>query len=106
MAIREYGPRRPPLPFGLCAGVRQPSADNRCTWPSPPTRWWPASPALANFKAQAAVAILIAVLDTALGDLHGISYLVGFALVTAWVVRDGVTRPLVRARGRPALRRQ
>jgi hypothetical protein len=63
-------------------------------------------PALANFKVQAAVAIPLAVLDTALGDIHGISDLVGFALATAWAVRDGVTRPLVRARARPALRRQ
>jgi hypothetical protein len=37
-------------------------------------------PGLANFRIQAAVVIPLAVLHTALGDIHGLPLLVGFAL--------------------------
>jgi hypothetical protein len=42
------------------------------------TRWW----------RQAALAIPLAVLDTALGDIHGIPYLLGMATGCAWVLSE------------------
>jgi hypothetical protein len=51
-------------------------------------------PQLQRFKLQAAVAIPLAVLDTVLGDIHGLPYLAGLALATAWLVRDGSAQPL------------
>jgi membrane associated rhomboid family serine protease len=45
-------------------------------------------PDLHKFKLQAAVAIPLAILDTALGDIHGVPYLVGLGLGLIWVVRD------------------
>ena len=57
-------------------------------------------PALQRVKLQAAVAIPLAVLDTVLGDIHGLPYVAGLALATEWLVRDGSARPLRRAFGR------
>ncbi len=51
-------------------------------------------PQLQRFRLQAAVAIPLAVLDTVLGDIHGLPYLAGLAVATAWLVRDGSPQPL------------
>jgi hypothetical protein len=51
-------------------------------------------PQLQRFRLQAAVAIPLAVLDTVLGDIHGLPDLAGLALATAWLVRDGSAQPL------------
>lgn len=45
-------------------------------------------------RLQAAVAIPLAVLDTVLGDIHGLPYLAGLTLATAWLVRDRSAQPL------------
>lgn len=45
-------------------------------------------PALRKFKLQATVAIPLALLDTALGDIHGVPYLAGLSLGLIWAVRD------------------
>jgi rhomboid protease GluP len=50
-------------------------------------------PELTRFKIQATVAVPLAVLDTLLGDIHGIPYLAGLAVGTAWLMRDGSARP-------------
>ncbi len=45
-------------------------------------------PRLARWRIHAAVAIPLAILDTALGDIHGVPYLVGLLLGVIWVLRD------------------
>ena len=45
-------------------------------------------PDLHKFKLQAAVAIPLAVLDTAMGDIHGVPYLVGLSLGLIWAARE------------------
>ena len=62
-------------------------------------------PGLANFRIQAAVASPLAVLDTALGDIHGLPLLVGLALGTAWTIRDGAALPVALSRARLSPRR-
>jgi hypothetical protein len=47
-----------------------------------------ADPRLARWWRQAALMIGLAVLDTALGDIHGVPYLLGLALGTAWVLGE------------------
>jgi hypothetical protein len=39
------------------------------------------------------VAIPLAILDTALGDIRGLPFLAGLALATLWLVRDGAVQP-------------
>ena len=51
-------------------------------------------PELQRVRLQAAVAIPLAVLDTVLGDIHGLPYLAGLTLATAWLVRDRSAQPL------------
>ena len=58
-------------------------------------------PQLQRFRLQAAAAIPLAVLDTVLGDIHGLPYLAGLALATAWLVRDGSAQPLRLVFARP-----
>jgi membrane associated rhomboid family serine protease len=45
-------------------------------------------PRLARFRVQAAVGIPLAILDTALGDIHGVPYLAGMAVGAVWILRD------------------
>ncbi len=45
-------------------------------------------PRLARFRVPAAVGIPLAILDTALGDIHGVPYLAGMAVGAVWVLRD------------------
>ena len=45
-------------------------------------------PELVRWKPQAAVGIPLAVLDTALGDIHGVPYLVGLLIGAVWVLRE------------------
>ena len=45
-------------------------------------------PELVRWKPQAAVSIPLAVLDTALGDIHGVPYLVGLLIGAVWVLRE------------------
>jgi hypothetical protein len=40
------------------------------------------------------------VLDTALGDIHGLPLLVGFALGTAWTICAGAALPVALSRAR------
>ncbi len=58
-------------------------------------------PQLQRVRLQAAVAIPLAVLDTVLGDIHGLPYLAGLALATVWLARDGSAQPLRLTFGRP-----
>lgn len=51
-------------------------------------------PELRRVRIQAAVTIPLAVLDTVLGDIHGLPYLAGLALATTWLVRDGSAQPV------------
>jgi hypothetical protein len=44
--------------------------------------------AVRRFRPHALAGLLLALLDTALGDIHGAPYLVGFAIAAAWVHRD------------------
>lgn len=46
-------------------------------------------PALVRWKPQAAIAIPLAILDTVLGDIHGVSFMVGLVIGGAWVLREG-----------------
>jgi membrane associated rhomboid family serine protease len=39
-------------------------------------------------RVEAALAIPLAILDTALGDIHGLPFLAGLALAVVWFVRD------------------
>lgn len=45
-------------------------------------------PVLNHFRWQALVAIPLSVLDIALGDIHGVSYLVCFAIGSIWMLRE------------------
>jgi rhomboid protease GluP len=45
-------------------------------------------PALVRWKPQAAIAIPLAILDTALGDIHGVPFIVGLVIGAAWVLRE------------------
>lgn len=47
-----------------------------------------ADPRLDRWWRQALVAIPLAVADTALGDIHGVPYLLGLAVGAAWVARE------------------
>jgi membrane associated rhomboid family serine protease len=51
-------------------------------------------PRLARFSLQALAAIPLAIVDTALGDIHGGPYLVGFAIGLVWAFRDEPSRSL------------
>jgi Rhomboid family len=45
-------------------------------------------PRLARFRPQAAIGIPLAILDTALGDIHGAPYLAGLVIGAVWIFRD------------------
>jgi hypothetical protein len=45
-------------------------------------------PAVRRWRVHAAVAIPLSILDTALGDIHGVPYLVGLGLGLMWIRRD------------------
>jgi hypothetical protein len=47
------------------------------------------TPALVRSKPQAAIAIPLAILGTVLGDIHGVSFIVGLVIGGAWVLREG-----------------
>jgi membrane associated rhomboid family serine protease len=46
-------------------------------------------PALRRWRWHAVAAIPLSILDTALGDIHGVPYLAGLALGLLWIIRDG-----------------
>jgi membrane associated rhomboid family serine protease len=55
---------------------------------------------LRRWRFHAAAAIPLSLLDTALGDIHGVSYLVGLAVGLMWLRRTGsADLPLARALG-------
>ncbi len=45
-------------------------------------------PELVRWRPQAAIAIPLAILDTALGDIHGVPFMVGLAIGVAWATRE------------------
>jgi hypothetical protein len=45
-------------------------------------------PELVRWRPQATIAIPLAILDTALGDIHGVPFMVGLVIGTAWVLRE------------------
>jgi hypothetical protein len=45
-------------------------------------------PELVRWKPQAAIAVPLAILDTALGDIHGVPFLVGLVIGAVWVLRE------------------
>jgi rhomboid protease GluP len=53
-------------------------------------------------RIEAAVCIPLAILDTVIGDIHGLPFLAGLSLASIWLIRDGArfrVRVRVRARG-------
>lgn len=47
-------------------------------------------PALQRWRTRAGVAIPLAILDTALGDIHGVAFLAGLAITSVWIRRDSL----------------